>query len=214
MRRPGIRALSLYLLLLLLLVPCPSPAAGHAAKYIFKVATLAPEGSVWVNQFQEFAKEVADKSGGEIQFKLYTGGIMGDDQAMYRKIRVGQLNGGGFTMTGIADVIPDFRVLAIPFLFRSYDEVDAVCKALVPYFKNKFRDQGLEFIAMTEVGFIYTMSTQPVASMADLKKGKSWAPSGDPITGTFFSQSWHHPHSVIHSRRPLIAADRHGGYGF
>ena len=187
MHWPGIRTLSLYVLLFLLMVPCSSSAAGSAAKYLFKVATLAPEGSVWANQFQEFAKEVTDKSGGEIQFKLYTGGIMGDDQAMYRKLRVGQLNGGGFTMTGIADVVPDFRILALPFLFLSYDEVDTVCKALVPYFKNKFQEQGLEFIAMTEVGFIYTMSTQPVTTLADLKKGKSWAPTGDPITGTFLA---------------------------
>jgi TRAP-type C4-dicarboxylate transport system substrate-binding protein len=184
---PGIRAFILSLFILLLVTAGPSAAAEPTAKYTFKVATLAPEGSVWAKQFQEFAKEVTDKSGGEIQFKLYTGGIMGDDQAMYRKIRVGQLNGGGFTMTGIANVVPDFRILAIPFFLRSYEEVDAVRNSLVPYFKNKFKDQGLEFIAMTEVGFIYTMSTQPVTSMADLKKGKSWAPSGDPITETFLA---------------------------
>ncbi|MDR3630346.1 MAG: TRAP transporter substrate-binding protein DctP [Desulfocapsaceae bacterium] len=185
---PGFRLLALSLFIALLAAPCTSGWAQPAAKYIFKVATLAPDGSVWVKQFQDFAKEVSDKSGDEIQFKLYPGGIMGDDQAMYRKMRVGQLNGGGFTMTGIADVVPDFRVLAIPFLFGSYDEVDTVRNSLIPYFKNKFKEQGLEFIAMTEVGFIYTMSTQPVASMADLKKGKSWAPSGDPITGTFLAK--------------------------
>jgi TRAP-type transport system periplasmic protein len=157
------------------------------AKYFFKIASLAPDGSIWVKQFQEFAKEVNEKSNGEVEFRIYPGGIMGDDQAMYRKIRVGQLHGGGFTMTGIADVVPDFRVMAIPFLFRSYEEVNKVRDGLVPYFKKKFNESELEFIAMTEVGFIYTMSTEPTASIDDLKKSKSWAPSGDPVTGTFLA---------------------------
>jgi TRAP-type C4-dicarboxylate transport system substrate-binding protein len=112
---------------------------------------------------------------------------MGDDQAMYRKLRVGQLQGGGFTMTGIANVVPDFRVMAIPFLFRSYAEVDKVRDGLLPYFKRKFNEKGLELIAMTEVGFIYTMSTEPKRSINDLRKSKCWAPSGDPVTGTFLA---------------------------
>jgi TRAP-type transport system periplasmic protein len=180
------RLLSLIITVLSVFI-CYSSWAGTNTKYSFKIASLAPDGSVWVRQFQEFAKEIAEKSNGEIEFRIYPGGIMGDDQAMYRKIRVGQLHGGGFTMTGIADVVPDFRVMAIPFLFQSYEEVNKVRDALVPYFKKKFNETGLEFIAMTEVGFIYAMSTEPMASIDDLKKSKSWAPSGDPVTGTFLS---------------------------
>ena len=171
---------------LLVCIGCASKAQAEA-KYLFKIASLAPDGSVWVKKFQAFAGEVKEKSQGEVEFRIYPGGIMGDDQAMYRKLRVGQLQGGGFTMTGIAEVVPDFRVMAIPFLFRSYTEVDKVREGLVPYFRNKFAEKGLEFIAMTEVGFIYTMSTEPRKTIDDLKKSKCWAPTGDPVTGTFLS---------------------------
>jgi TRAP-type transport system periplasmic protein len=180
------RLMNVFITVLFVILYCSSWAAA-GAKYTFKIASLAPDGSVWVKKFQEFAKEVNQKSNGEIEFRIYPGGIMGDDQAMYRKIRVGQLNGGGFTMTGIADVVPDFRVMAIPFLFRSYEEVNKVRDGLVPFFKKKFNEAGLEFVAMTEVGFIYTMSTVPMKSIDDLKKSKSWAPSGDPVTGTFLA---------------------------
>ena len=169
------------------MILCCSSWAEADAKYTFKIASLAPDGSVWIKQFQEFAKEVAEKSNGEIEFRIYPGGIMGDDQAMYRKIRVGQLHGGGFTMTGIADVVPDFRVMSIPFSFRSYEEVNKVSDGLVPFFKKKFNEAGLEFIAMTEVGFIYTMSTEPKLSIDDMRKSKSWAPSGDPVTASFLA---------------------------
>jgi TRAP-type C4-dicarboxylate transport system substrate-binding protein len=161
----------------------PAPAT---ARQLFKIASLAPEGSVWVESFKDFAAEVTEKTGGEVDFRIYPGGVMGDDRAMYRKMRVGQLHGGGFTMTGIADIVPDFRVMAIPFLFRSYDEVDQVSGDLQPLFTDRFADEGLRFVAMTEVGFIYTFSTRARTTIDDLRQAKTWAPSNDPLSSAFF----------------------------
>ena len=157
-------------------------AQAKKPKYLFKVASLAPEGSVWTKTFRNFTREVEEKSGGEIGFKIYAGGVMGDDRAMYRKMRVGQLNGGGFTMTGISEVVPDFRVLGTPFMFNSYDEVDRVKEKLLPRFEKEFDKKGLVLMAMSEVGFIYTMSTNSISTLAELKKSKAWAPEGDPIS--------------------------------
>jgi TRAP-type transport system periplasmic protein len=156
-----------------------------APKHLFKIASLAPAGSVWVEQFENFAREVTEKTGGEVGFRVYPGGVMGDDQAMFRKIRVGQLHGGGFTMTGMATMVPDFRVLALPSLFTSYDEVDHVIAGLLPAFGERFRDKELELVAVTEVGFIYSMSTQPISTINDLRKSKNWSPSGDPISENY-----------------------------
>jgi len=158
------------------------------SKHTFKIASLAPEGSVWVNAFKEFAKEVSAKTDGEIAFKIYPGGIMGDDRAMYRKMRVGQLHGGGFTMTGIAEIVPDFRVMAIPFLFHSYEEVDHASDQLQPLFRKRFSEQGLKLLAMTEVGFVYTFSTKPRVTVNDLQQAKTWAPADDPLTSAFLNE--------------------------
>jgi TRAP-type C4-dicarboxylate transport system substrate-binding protein len=154
---------------------------------LFKIGSLAPEGSVWVLRFHQFAKEVEEKTGGEVGFRVYTGGIMGDDLAMYRKMRIGQLQGGGFTMTGIAQVVPDFRIMALPFLFTSYQEVDAVTAGLLPKFRQQFAEQGMELIAMTEVGFIYTMSTMPIFSLEDLQQATCWTPAGDPVSAAYLA---------------------------
>ncbi len=171
----------------LMLVWAAFPITELQAKpeHVFKIASLAPEGSVWVDAFKEFAAEVNEKTGGEVGFRIYPGGIMGDDRAMYRKMRVGQLHGGGFTMTGIADFVADFRVMAIPFLFHSYAEVDAVSARLQPLFQQRFSEQGLHLVAMTEVGFIYTFSNKPRVSLKDLQQAKTWAPSDDPLTSAF-----------------------------
>lgn len=175
---------SLQLLPLLFLVFFHGQAEA-AKSYLFKVATIAPEGSIWTKRFHDFVAEVSEKSNGEVKFKVYPGGIMGDDRAMYRKMRVGQLHGGGFTMTGIGSVVPDFRVMGIPFLFRSYAEVDHVKAGLMPAFSAAFAEKGLSLIAMTEVGFVYSMSTRPIATLDGLKKSKIWAPERDPVSTAY-----------------------------
>ncbi len=179
-------SLAFTVLFLFVLVVAVNSALARP-KHLFKVASLAPDGSVWVQKFKQFSDEVKAKTKGEVGFRVYPGGIMGDDMAMYRKMRVGQLHGGGFTMTGISNVVPDFRIMSIPFLFQSYDEVDAVNSGLLPLFKQRFDDQGMTLIAMTEVGFIYTMSVNPVATMDELQQTKSWIPAGDPIATAFLS---------------------------
>ncbi|WP_419174221.1 TRAP transporter substrate-binding protein DctP [Desulfosediminicola sp.] len=161
--------------------------AQAKAKHLFKIASLAPDGSIWVTKFEDFTKEVSEKTGGEVGFRVYPGGVMGDDMAMYRKMRVGQLQGGGFTMTGMASVVPDFTVMSVPFLFNSYAETDAVRTSLMPDFREEFEKKGLELIAMTEVGFIYTMSTKPITTVSELQQSTSWIPSGDPLASAFLN---------------------------
>jgi TRAP-type transport system periplasmic protein len=177
------RVLQILVILFCTLLICSSAQAK--AKYLFKVASIAPEGSIWTKRFHNFIEEVSEKTNGEVGFKVYPGGIMGDDRAMFRKIQIGQLQGGGFTMAGIGSVVPDFRVMAIPFLFRSYEEVDYVTKGLLPSFSKAFAKKNLELIAMTEVGFVYSMSTSPVSTIDEFKKRKTWAPVGDPISTTY-----------------------------
>jgi len=163
-----------------------SNGAQAKAKYLFKIGSIAPSGSIWAQQFDKFTAEIKNKTHGEVGFRIYPGGVMGDDQAMYRKMRVGQLQGGGFTMTGIGKIVPDFRVMSIPFLFNSYAEVDYVLQGLLPSLIKQFQEKKLEILSLSEVGFIYTMSTKPVNSIAALQDSTNWIPSGDPVAKALF----------------------------
>ena len=57
MQRSVILPLAAFLLILL---SCNQLYAGP--KYLFKIASLAPAGSVWVEQFDKFAKEIREKT--------------------------------------------------------------------------------------------------------------------------------------------------------
>ena len=69
-------------------------SGGVAAKTL-KLATLAPAGTVWMKEMKAGADRVAQRTSGRVEIKFYPGGVMGNDQSVHRKIRIGQLHGGG-----------------------------------------------------------------------------------------------------------------------
>ena len=72
-----------------------------------KFATLAPEGTVWTKAIQRADRELREKSGGSLRFKIYPGGVSGDEKETIRKMRLGQLHATGVTGSGLADVVPE-----------------------------------------------------------------------------------------------------------
>jgi TRAP-type transport system periplasmic protein len=159
---------------------CMLPA--HAQQFTIKFATLAPEGSTWVRVMREFDAEIRQQSGGRLGFKLYPGGVAGDEKDVIRKIRLGQYNGGGFTGVGIGEVAKELRILDSPLLFRSYEEVDYITDTFDAEFRRALGEGGFVLLGWAEVGFIYTFSQKRIVAFDDLRDVKAWVWEGDPIS--------------------------------
>ena len=173
---------------LLLLILFISPVRADEA-YVLKFATLAPQGSTWMNIITDWANQVGKESKGRLTFKLYPGGVSGDEPDVLRKIRFGQLHGGAMTGHGIGYIYSPVRVLEIPFLFRNYDEVDHVRARLMPEIREGFRKNGFELLGWMEVGFIQLFSQSPIYSLEDMRKRRIWLWQGDPLGAAFFKAS-------------------------
>ncbi len=52
-----------------------------------KLGTLAPEGSPWYNIIRDMTDAVKEGTGGKVRFRIYPGGVAGDDPDMVRKMR-------------------------------------------------------------------------------------------------------------------------------
>ena len=165
------------------------PAAHAEEAYVLKFATLAPQGSTWMNIITDWANQVEKESQGRLKFKLYGGGVSGDEPDVLRKIRFGQLQGGAMTGHGIGYIYSPTRVLEIPFLFRSYDEVDHVRAQLMPEIREGFHQNDFELLGWMEVGFIQLFSRTPIYSIDDMKKRRIWLWQGDPLGTAFFAAS-------------------------
>ena len=157
-----------------------------AKTYTLKFATLMPTGTAWSKILDDWVKEVEAKSNGRIKFKMYSGGVMGDEPDVLRKIRKGQLHGGMFTGYGIGRIYSPARVLEVPFLFKNTDETDYVRERMMPDLEKGFRESGFELLGWPEVGFIHFFSTERIESVDDIRKLRIWLWQGDPLGEAFF----------------------------
>ena len=164
----------------IMLVMCLVLSAGPAASLELKIATLSPDGSPWMQKMRQGAKEVAEKTSNRVHFKFYPGGIMGNDKAVLRKIRIGQLHGGFLTGGSLIKVFGDAQVYSLPLKFRSLQEIDYVRERMDHYMMTGFEKGGFITFGLAEGGFAYVMSNAPVRSVEELRNHKVWIPDHDP----------------------------------
>ena len=169
-----------YLLIAGSLLAAPLVAPSQAIT--LKIATLTPDGSMWMKMIREAANEVARKTDQRVKFKFYPGGVMGDDKAVMRKIRIGQLQGGAVTAGTLSRAYPDVQAYQLPTIFDSLEEVDYVRSRLDPILVEGLRKGGFVTFGLAEGGFAYIMSKKPIMSTADLRKQKVWIPADDAIS--------------------------------
>ena len=159
---------------------------AFAQKYKIKFATLAPDGSTWMNVMREFDQAIRDQSNGEMGFKIYPGGVAGDEKDVLRKIRLGQLHSAGFTGVGLGEIYPEVRIFDSPFLFRNYDEVDFIHQKFFDKFADGFEKNGYILLGWADVGFVYVYTNTPVKTLDDMKNVKMWMWEGDPVAEATF----------------------------
>lgn len=153
-----------------------------AAAMEFKIATIAPEGSAWMRELRAAGDEVRSRTDGRVRLRFYGGGVQGNDRRVIRKMRIGQLQGGLFTATGVAEVYPDIVIYGLPGLFESEDEVAWVRERMDQQFIDGLAAQGLVSFGFAGGGFAWFMGSQPVTSLDALRGRKIWVPEGDQVS--------------------------------
>jgi TRAP-type C4-dicarboxylate transport system substrate-binding protein len=188
MRRPACLFTAMVVLFLFGTLPAPRLACGETP-VIIKLATLAPEGSPWVQELKAAADEAQQKTGNAVQFKIYPGGVMGDERDMVRKMHIGQLHAAMLSSASLASMFSEVDVLQIPFLFSSYPEADFVVGKIEDGLKSGLEKNGYVVLGWSEAGFVYLMSTVPVDTLELLRKAKVWIWNDSPMAKAIFEEA-------------------------
>ncbi|MBA4394785.1 MAG: hypothetical protein C0407_14640, partial [Desulfobacca sp.] len=173
-RASGIGHQVSFLLLTLIIFFTLFSDPASADKVVLKIGTLAPEGSTWVKTFRDINQELEKKTGGQVGIRIFPGGVLGDEEDMLRKIKVGQIQGGFFTGGGLGLIFKDIKILAIPFLLGNYGEVDTLMNKMGSFFEKGVWENGFKILGWGESGFIHLLSKHPIKNGTDLRKGKVW----------------------------------------
>jgi TRAP-type transport system periplasmic protein len=153
-----------------------------------RLATLAPSGSPWMAVLDKAAGEIKDKTAGRVTMKYFEGGQQGDERDFVRKIKLGQLDGAAVTSIGLSMIDESIRVLEVPMMFASAEEVDYVADKMWPSFQKRFEKKGFKLNDRGEVGWVYFLSKTKIETLADLKGQKVWQWGDDQLVGAMFKK--------------------------
>jgi len=168
-----------------LLVAAVLGIAGAAlAARELKLATLAPKKSTWYATFAAISADLEKATGGALKVKIYPGGIHGDEKATVAKIKTGLLDMSAVTAVGLSAIEPDVIAFELPYLFKSYKELDYVRDALRPELEAKFQAKGYKILGWGDIGYLYVFSNMEIHAPEDLKKVRMWAWTEDPVSKT------------------------------
>lgn len=159
-----------------------APYIARGAKKTLRLATLAPDKSSWHAAFEDTAREVLKRTNGELEIIIYAGGTMGDEAAMVRKMRHGQLDGGAITSVGLGEIDKQLLAPQIPMLFRDEKHLHYVREKMSSTFEGLLEKGGFKLGAWGDVGPIYVFSNTPVKVPNDLKSTKPWVWDTDPVS--------------------------------
>ncbi len=153
---------------------------------VLKVATVAPEGSVWLKVMRKMAEELKKETGGRLELKFFAGGVLGDDKVVLDKMRFGQVHAAGLTGVGLGELVPEVRVMELPFQYTSYKQVDCVLEAFLEEFAKKFEEKGFVLLGWSDQGFVYVFSKNRIQSPSDMKGAKPWVWEADVLAKAVF----------------------------
>lgn len=153
--------------------------ASIAPAKTFKIATIAPENTQWTITMKAAAKQIRAETEGRVKIKFYGGGVMGNDNQVLSKIRIGQLQGAALTSGPLVRFYPDLELYTLPMVFHTYDEVDHIRGIFDQRLRDGLAGVGYVSFGFAEGGFAYTLSKQKIASIEDARRQKVWIPSDD-----------------------------------
>jgi len=181
-----------------------SPLSIQAASNTIKVAVVMPEGSTWTNILHQMTAEVEKRSNSEVKFKIYAGGISGDEPDVIRKMRANRIQAAGFSGIGLGLILPEFRILESVLLFENHDEIDKVKEVLFDHFAKQFEKKGFVLLGFFEAGNTYIFSKIPFITPKHFQSLKMWIWKGDKIAERFLKE-------LSVSAFPLSVADVNTG---
>ncbi|MBJ95139.1 MAG: hypothetical protein CMP23_11795 [Rickettsiales bacterium] len=168
--------LAAFLALCLSLLLPPAAQAGVTVK----LATLAPEGTIWYRAVRTMADRWAEISGGEVKIKIYPGGVVGNETAVVRKMRIGQLHAGAVTSVGLADIETSAMVTQSPMFIHSYAELDYVMERMRDTFEQRLKDKDFIVLNWSDAGWMHLFTKGKMIHPEDAAKFKIFAFEGDP----------------------------------
>lgn len=147
---------------------------------MLRVATIAPRDSSFHKRLEALNAEWTKGPGG-VRMDIFTGGAMGGELSIVRRMQNNQLQGAMLTSVGLGQIDRSVTALQLmPLVFHDWDEVDRVREALRPDLERRLQQAGYVVLFWADAGWVRYFSRTPIEQISDLKPLRVMASDGDP----------------------------------
>jgi TRAP-type C4-dicarboxylate transport system substrate-binding protein len=167
--------------------------AAYGGPTIIKMATIAPEGSSWHRVLLDMGKEWKRVSGGKVTLRIYPGGVVGDEEAMLRKMRVGQLQAAAISGLGLTFLDRSFYALHVPMMFASEEEFDYARSKLSPKLEKILEKKGFIVLNWGDAGWVHFFAKDPFTHPSEMKPMKLYLGAGDAMLTQLYKEAGFRP---------------------
>ena len=155
-------------------------AADATAQTVIKLGTIAPEGSIWHDALLEIREQWREISNGEVELRIYAGGVLGGEDEMIRKMQRRGLDALAISGAGLPLIDRVVECLQLPLFFDSYAELDYVRSGISSELERSFEEQGYRILSWAEAGWVHFFAKSPVRTPDELRQLRLWTGSGSP----------------------------------
>jgi len=171
-----------------------SALPAHAK--VYKIATLAPDGTQWMTLMRSASERIAKQTGDRVKLKFYPGGIMGNENSVMRKMKIGQLHGAALTSSALKRIDTDNYIYSLPLTYKSYEEMNYIRSKMDQEMIDRLKKKGYVAFKIAGDGFSYILSQARISSVEDLKSQKVWIPPDDIMAQTMLETAGVSPVSL------------------
>lgn len=144
---------------------------GSAEARDFKLAMQTNPGTAQYDGVEKFAALVKEKSGGQMNVKIFGGGALGGDLQVVSSVQGGIVDLTVMNASLLNGVVKEFSFLDFPFLFNNNAEAYAIVDGPVgKKLMDKLPAKNLVGLAYPELGFRHISNgKRPVNKLEDLQ---------------------------------------------
>lgn len=161
----------------LLAALCLSVMACPVSAQTIKAADVHPEGYPNVVAVQHMGEKLKQQTNGELEIKVFPGGVLGDEKQMIEQAQMGAIDMIRVSMAPVAAILPDIEVFTLPYIFRDEDHMHKVIDGEIgKQIGDKLTanpKSRLVFLGWMDSGTRNLITKEPIVKPEDLNGKKS-----------------------------------------
>ncbi|MFT6532197.1 MAG: tripartite ATP-independent transporter DctP family solute receptor [Limimaricola cinnabarinus] len=147
--------------------------SGAAFAETLRLSHNTGDTTTWHKGAERFAELLSEKTGGEIDARVFPNAQLsgGDQMRQAEMVGRGALDLVVTSAINVTPLVPEMAVFSLPYLYADYAQVDATTQGpAADMLEDILRDKGIEVLAWGENGFReVTNSVRPIKSPEDMK---------------------------------------------